>query len=198
MKPWRWIILLLVAQPLWAWGQVAIYQESEDHYWVGLSFSQVGFEPDDSELSALRPVAANLRLGGRVYDYLGVEMRGGVGIVKDRERNPLDGGGRVEIEQKLVSQMSVMLVGMLPITQQWSARGYLGGAMTRYRTDAEFCDGSDCESSRDYDDTGRAAWGVGALWRPVRELGLTLEYIDYGSPRGFDLRAVEVGAMFFF
>lgn len=197
MKPWRWIVLLLIAQPMVVAADVAIFQEQEDRFWFGFTFSQVGFEPEDDELSALRPLAANLRLGGRVYDYLGVEMRGGGGFIKDSEKEPDGAGGSIEYEQKLVSQMSVMLVGMLPVTRNWSARAYLGGAVSRFRTDIEQCNGS-CERERFVDDTSRAVWGVGAVWRPLQELGLTLEYLDYGSPGDFDIRAVEVGALYFF
>lgn len=197
MKPVRWMVLFLFALPLWAWGDVAIFQEQEDHFWAGLTLSQVGFELEDHELDALRPLAANLRLGGRVYDYLGVEMRGGAGFIKDSEKLSDGQGGSIEYEQKLVSQMSVMLVGMLPVTRQWSARAYLGGAVSRFRTDIEECNGS-CERERFTDDTSRGVWGVGVVWRPLRELGLTVEYLDYGSPGDFDIRAVEVGGLYFF
>lgn len=197
MKPWRWIALLLLFQPLLLRAEVAIFQERDNHFWAGFSVSQVTFDPDTDVIDTLDPLAANIRLGGRVYDYLGVEMRGGAGFLKDDEQISDGLGGTIDIEQKLVSQMSVMLVGLLPITEQWSGRGYMGAAISRFRTDVETCNGG-CNRGRSVDDSSRMVWGAGLVWRPLREVGLTLEYLDYGSPGDFDIRALEVGALYFF
>ncbi len=185
MKIWRWMLSALLILPAQALAdRVHIFQEGRDSYWMGVTAAQINleFDMDEDELKQ-QPVAAGVRIGALAWDYVGAELRLAAGVREGRDRT-------LEREDTLEHMISGFIVGHLPITRDISLRGYLGGSELQVRTETDAASGRNTQSD--------FAWGAGGLWRPVDELGLTLEYMHYSSKYNLDVESFEVGAMFFF
>jgi len=194
MSIWRWAVLSLVGMSAMTHAEVSIYRELDDRFWFSVAAIEFSVKEDDV---SLKPVALGARVGGQVFDYMGVELRGALGLADSRSRERGE-DTTLAFKTRFDYQMATFLIGILPVSQELQLRGYAGMASTRVTNTAVSCAGVVCDRDQKHHRQEKAAWGLGALWRPYQEVGLSMEMTDYGSRAGQKIRALEVGAMFFF
>lgn len=188
MKLWRWWPVVVLMLPLQAAAdRVHMYTEGDENQWLGLTVSQINleFDLDDDELKQ-QPIAAGFRMGVLPWEYFGAEFRGATGVREGRDRT-WENGVREDTLEYLASAFALARV---PLIQDFSLRGYVGGSALQVRMEDDL--GSDRHSRETF------AWGIGGVWRPMSELALTVEYTDYGSKYDLDVEGFEVGALFYF
>lgn len=200
MKPCRWLVLLALIFPWVSHAEVAIYREPDDRFWFVASASQMNVDIGDIRY---QPSALGLRVGGDVFDYLGVELRVGTGLTEGLDRDRVSEDLSISRSARMEHQVASLLVAMVPVHRDWEARGYLGLANTRINESQTECrrllnNEIFCETERASPSQTRPAWGFGARWRPFKEVGLTMDFMDYGSHGGRDIRSFEFGGVFFF
>ncbi len=194
MSIWRWAVFSLVGVSAMAHADVSIYRELDDRFWFSIAATEFSVKDGDT---SLKPVALGSRVGGSVFDYMGVELRGALGLAESRSRERGE-NTTLAYKTRFDYQMATFVVGILPVSQELQLRGYVGAASTRATNTLVACADVICNRDQKHHRQEKAAWGLGALWRPYQEVGLFMEMADYGSHAGQKIRALEVGAMFFF
>ena len=181
---WTLVILTLISPQVVA-DRVHIHVEREASHWLGVTFAQTDltYEEVGGEELRQQPLTAALRMGVLPFEYIGAELRAARGITGGEDRTL----GR---KDRIDHLLSGFLVGEVPVIRDIYLRGYAGVADVQVSVST---DGGTARFNQQ-----DPAWGVAGLWRPMQELGLSVEYTHYSSKYGLDVEGYEIGALFFF
>lgn len=197
---------LVLSMPVLA--EVAVFREQPKSYVA----SNIMVATLDAEGIDQQPGGFLFRLGGMMDEYYGAEVRLGRGFWHESDQLP--GGGRLRIDIDHV--LGVYFTGRksfplpfirLPLVDGLFVQGQLGVADVQLKGRTLVC-GAECSRSVDRRTTTDLSWGVGVgteLTLPKmqipgvpRNVGLSLEYMNYGGKNDLDITSLEAGIMVFF
>jgi hypothetical protein len=210
MRVCRFLPVLMLALAVPATADIAFYRDQPKSYVASNIFM---LEVDGAGIDQT-PGGVLFRLGGMVDRHFGAEVRLGRGLW--HESQPQDDDSRLKISVDHVVGVygtarlpfDVPLI-TLPLVDKLFVHALVGAADVQLRSELTQCD-PDC--SRQVQHNGRTdlSWGVGMgmelalpkielpLFDAPRRIGLSLEYMHYGSKYDVDLNAIEAGVMVFF
>lgn len=181
---------------------VAVYRERPSSY-AGLGlFSSTVETPATSQ----KPGGLHVRMGGMLDEHWGAEVRLARGFWHETDRL---GNSKVQHDVDYLAgayltsrwAFAVPLVE-LPMVQRMFLQGHLGVADARIRSETETCTPA-CIDRVTRNDRTDLSWGVGVglevkLPSVPNQIGLSLEYMDYGDKYDVEVSAIEAGFQVFF
>lgn len=181
---------------------VAVYRERPSSY-AGLGlFSSTVETPATSQ----KPGGLHVRMGGMLDEHWGAEVRLARGFWHETDRL---GNSKVQHDVDYLAgayltsrwAFAVPLVE-LPMVQRMFLQGHLGVADARIRSETETCTPA-CIDRVTRNDRTDLSWGVGVglevkLPSVPNQIGLSLEYMDYGDKYDVEISAIEAGFQVFF
>ena len=164
------------------------------------------------------PGGLGVRLGGMLDRTWGIEARlaGGLWHEVDRQtRFPVRGKLQMDVDHVAGVyatgkwRYQLPFIDRPPLVEHFFLQARAGMAHAQVKASGALCTGLVCAENSERRDSGGFSWGAGFgvrleipnlmdRLRPLRHVGLTLDYTDYGDVAGVDLSAAEASVLFFF
>ncbi len=185
-------------------AKVAIHRESTNSY-AGLGLVSTVVESDPINQS---PGGFHVRLGGMMDRHWGAEVRLAAGAWHERDRISPTRKVSVDLDYLaglyLTSRWDFAVPFVeVPMVDRMFVQGHAGIASVQLNVEEEVC-APLCTTSNDSSERTDLSWGAGiGLETRIRQIypnkiGLSLEYMNYGSKDDVDISAIEAGFQLFF
>ena len=182
--------------------RVAIYKESPMSY-AGLGLVSANIETDSLKQS---PGGIHVRMGGLIDKHWGVEVRAARGFWHERDQL-----GNQKIQYDIDNLFGAYLTSRwaynvplisIPMVDKMFVQANAGAAQVALDTTIQTCTTS-CVERTSHNDNASVSWGVGVglevrVPQVPNKIGLSLEYMDYGSKYDVDVNTIEAGFQVFF